>query len=769
MKKVFITLIACVLVLFATSLFTNAIADENTDANQAALDLFTKFYNDGSYKKDTKIYINEESVSEVKEYFHSNITLLERTTYYNGTELWMSNGNGYSGYGTNGNNLTSFKVSRSRVKGTESTLSIEGGMEGYYCTLDDFVKGTHESAHVDSAITLNQGWDIVNGVLVSTSKDILQGYRLFTAPLWLYNEESQNYVDFSLATLEEEVLEEKNTKNSSRLVMKLWTSELDSAKFDETETFVIGEGEGSETYHLFSKAYVYADYITDLEGNGTERDPYLINDETDWATLGNAAVDGYKFNGEHVKLNANITVTEPIFKVSDHAFRGTLDGNNKTITANITGADHIAVIGYTGRKVSDNSIPTVKNLIVNGEISGTDKMAGIVATHYGVMENCTNNAKVTSTGNEVGGLVGYLCIGAQILNSKNTGDIAGLTKVGGAAGFAGGNSVVSGCINDGYITGNTTLGGIVGIASETRLITKCVNNGEVVGKSGKTGTGIAGIVGVTESQNIQITNCVNNGAITFEGENYNAAGIVAVIGDITTGKYILVDNCTNTANITAARFVAGIVANNYDGVITNCTNSGDIHGTTPNGNEFYLGGICARSYSSHKITKEFNIRIYKSISEYDEYKKELTGTIVNCSNSGKVYGNPEYTKHYLIGGIVGSLNSDSESTLSTGIVIACYNTGEVIGSGKTGGIAGFAAKATPAQSMKYCYQLGATIKNLSGVVQTGRYSSGDSGVCLYIGKTGTSTLAQIAAYLLSGASAKPTEQQLLDGYCAYYA
>ena len=704
MKKVFITLIACVLVLFATSLFTNAKADENTDANQAALDLFTKFYNEGSYKKDTKIYINEESVSEVKEYFHSNITLLERTTYYNGTELWMSNGNGYSGYGTNGNNLTSFKVSRSRVKGTESTLSIEGGMEGYYCTLDDFVKGTHESAHVDSAITLNQGWDIVNGVLVSTSKDILQGYRLFTAPLWLYNEESQNYVDFSLATLEEEVLEEKNTKNSSRLVMKLWTSELDSAKFDETETFVIGEGEGSETYHLFSKAYVYTYYITDLEGNGTESDPYLINDETDWATLGNAAVDGYKFNGEHVKLNANITVTEPIFKVSDHAFRGTLDGNNKTITANITGADHIAVIGYTGRKVSDNSIPTVKNLIVNGEISGTDKMAGIVATHYGVMENCTNNAKVTSTGNEVGGLVGYLCIGAQILNSNNTGDIAGLTKVGGAAGFAGGNSVVSGCINDGYITGNTTLGGIVGIASETRLITKCVNNGEVVGKSGKTGTGIA-----------------------------------------------------------------GIVANNYDGVITNCTNSGDIHGTTPNGNEFYLGGICARSYSSHTITKEFNIRIYKSISEYVEYQKELTGTIVNCSNSGKVYGNPEYTKHYLIGGIVGSLNSDSESTLSTGIVIACYNTGEVIGSGKTGGIAGFAAKATPAQSMKYCYQLGATIKNLSGVVQTGRYSSGDSGVCLYIGKTGTSTFAQIAAYLLSGASAKPTEQQLLDGYCAYYA
>ena len=134
----------------------------------------------------TKIYLKEETKDEVSEYFHSEIPSLERTTYYSGSELLMSNGNGYSGYGTTNvdgtDYVTSFKVSKDLVRGTESNTGILGGMEGYYCTLHDFVEGTHSSSHVfneSKTIDLSDGWTYSNGVYTSTSEDVLDGFRLF--------------------------------------------------------------------------------------------------------------------------------------------------------------------------------------------------------------------------------------------------------------------------------------------------------------------------------------------------------------------------------------------------------------------------------------------------------------------------------------------------------------------------------------------------------------------------------------------------------------
>lgn len=750
MKKVFISIISCVLVLFTVSFFISANADENTDANAAAFELFTKFYNDGSYKKDTKIYINENVMKEVENYFHSKVTILERTTYYIGDELWMSNGNGYSGYGTSNGELTRFAVSRSREKGTEKSAGIAGGMEAYYCTLDDFVKGTHNSTHVDAPITLNQGWESINGVLASYSKDVFQGYRLFTAPLWLYTEESKNYIDFSLATLEEEVLENKETKNNTRLVMKLWTSKLDSAKFNSTETFEVGD----QTHYLFSKAYVYKDYITNLEGNGTENDPYLINSELDWATFGNNALDMYKYNGEYVKLNTNISVTEPIFKSTDYAFRGTLDGNEKAITATLDGGTNTSVIGYTGRKVSNNSIPTIKNLVVEGTVNGGEKTSGIVAVHYGEMENCINKATITSKNENgyVGGLVGFLCEGASIINSNNTGNVTGVKLVGGIAGFTNsGTTTVKGCVNSGDITGDTSVGGIIGKATGTLNIDSDVNNGNILGKKSATGTGIAGIVGNADGESVQITNCINKGSVTFEGANYNGAGIVAVVK---TTKTSLIDNCVNEANITAGRFVAGIIANNYNAVITNCSNSGEIRGKSPK-DGCYVAGICAASQTSATVTGIYKIRIYTSKTEFTEVEKELTGTIINCSNSGKIHMDSNDETKQKIGGIVGYFNQNSFK----GVLTACYNSGEVIGTGQTGGIIGIAHSTTPAASAQYCYQLGNTVHNPSGTYATVLWNKDNAAIGTLVGTRSKGDASNICLDLTSSVE---------NGLCAHF-
>ena len=753
MKKLFLCLIVCCFGLYLTSFLPQTAADteEVNDANTLANELFTKYYNSGSYKKDTTLNISEEVAEEIKEYFHANVNILERTTYYNNDELWMSNGNGYSGYGSYEGKLTNFSVSRSREKGNETVLSIEGGMEGYYCTLNDFKEGKHNSAHVENKITLNNGWASIGEVLYSQSNDIIEGYRLFTAPLWLSTPESKNYISFSLVTLEEEVLDAnaKETGNTTRLVMKLWVSSTDKVKVSTDEKFELGEGDEATTHYLFSQAYIYTNYITNLEGNGTKNDPYLIQNDEDWATFGQNAENGYSYDGEYVKLTSNINANETIFKDNNHAFRGTLDGDNKTINANIAGADHTAVIGYVGKKASDNSVPTVKNVIVDGEVSGTDKTGALVSTHYGVMENCTNKATVTSTANEVGGLVGYLCIGAQIQNSTNSGNVAGKLSVGGISGFTGGNSVVNNCTNTGKVEGENVVGGIIGIASQTLKISNNVNEGQVVGNVEQAGKGIGGIVGLTE-KNVNISNCENKGTVTFNNDGYNAGGIVGYI-DTNSTTPTVVDACENLGNVTAGRYVAGIVGNNLGGVILNSHNSGEIYATKPtSGNEFYAAGIVGRSYTSLKVKDTFTIRVYTSIESFTLKEIELEGTIINCSNSGKVYANSEYTKQFKIGGIVGYLNQDSK----TGILTACYNSGEVIGTAQTGGLIGLAQSTTPAQSSKYCYQLGNTVHDLNNSYATKRYSSSDT-ICTLVGKT-SATAAKLCIDIVSSVA---------DGLC----
>ena len=767
MKKLILCLAICCLGLFVLSFFTTAKADdvveESKDAGTLASELFTKYYNEGSYKKDTVININEKVSSELEEYFHANVSLLERTTYYKNDELWMSNGRGYSGYGTQDGKLTNFFVSTTREKGAETVLSIEGGMEGYYCTLNDFVEGKHNSAHVEKEVNLNDGWLQTGNVLYSKSQDVIEGYRLFTAPLWLNNEASRNYVTFALVTLEEEVLVptgvEENSVNDTRLVMKLWASSIDNAKVASDETFALGEG---ESYYLFSKAYIYRNYIENLVGNGTENDPYLIQNNEDWITFGKNAETDYLYDGEYVKLTADINVNETVFKDTYHKFRGTLDGNDKTINASIVGSSRLAVIGYTGKKASNNSVPTVKNLTVSGSVEGADKTGALVAVHYGAMENCTNEASVTGA-NEVGGLVGYLCIGGKIENSTNNGAVTGTSRVGGISGYTGGNSIVRNCKNYAKVEGDYTIGGIVGIASQTLEISYNVNEGAVVGILVQAGNGIGGIVGSTE-KDVKINNCENKGAVTFNAGGYNAGGIVGYVGDNKENPTVI-NECTNSANVTAARYVGGIVGNNLGGVILNSSNAGEINGTTPtSGNEFYLGGIVGRSATNLTVTQKFFVRIYKSMTEFTTKEMELEGTIVNCSNSGKVYANAEITTQLKIGGIVGYLNQDGK----TGILTACYNSGEVIGTSQTGGLIGLAQSTTPKQSGKYCYQLGKTVHNLSGTFAASRYSSQDNNVCIYIGKTSITSAAQACVYLISSSSTQPNSTQLEEGYCAYY-
>lgn len=203
-------------------------SNPNDDVNE----LFQAYYNDGVYTKNTNIYVNKDVLTETKSYFHCGITDLERTTYYNVDELWMTNAAGTinSGYGTSSEGMTHFKKENGQnvvdytVKGTT--------MEDYYITLKDFK---------DSSI---KSWEKVGNVYMTNDVEVLDMFRQFTAPLWLASEEARNYISFSFATVE--VVD-------GNLVMKLWVESGDSGKLISTQDSMVL---ANKTYYVFSQAVI---------------------------------------------------------------------------------------------------------------------------------------------------------------------------------------------------------------------------------------------------------------------------------------------------------------------------------------------------------------------------------------------------------------------------------------------------------------------------------------------------------------------------------
>lgn len=713
-----------ILGLLGTLAFTNlsSVQANEISVNDNVKALLTEYYNKGVYKKTTEIYLSPEAVDELQIYFHAGSTELKRTTYYDGNQLWMSRKNGtYAYYGTDAEgNLTSAttqealsvpeKASLAVTKGNNTdsqTWDTEDvGMEGYYVTLKDISEDFFDEVT----------WTYENGVYATDASKVIDYFRLFTAPCFLsVSEKNMNYITFTKVTVEELY---------GTLELKLYAEGTESGKLTSSSG-------------IFSSATVVKDFQTSL---GTELEPYAINTQADFDNFKAKAAAGSTFEGKYIELNTDVTLDEILNKTSATQFAGVFDGNNHVITLNIEGADHVAAFGYLAKTGE------IKNVVLEGTVNATDEKAGgLVATCYGVVRDCENRATITSTSYEVGGLVGYLCIGAKIYDSVNNGNVIGGTKVGGIAGFTGGNSIVENCKNMSAIEGDYSVGGIVGVASQSLRISRNVNEGSVVGKTVATGKGTGGIVGDTD-KNVKITYCENKGTVTVS-EGYNAGGIVGVIGNNDTTPTV-VDGCTNSGNITAGRIIGGIVANNQGGVIFNCSNSGTIYGTTPDDSfNFNLGGIVGKSTTSLKDTATFTIRKYTSVTEYEELtEQELTGTIINCSNSGKVYADPEITTQQKIGGIVGYLNDGS----NTGILTACYNSGEVIGTKQTGGIIGISQTSTEAASSKYCYQLGSTVKFLNGTVATSRYSS-QNNVCTLLGYRSGATTANICIDLSSSA------------------
>ena len=130
-------------------------------------------------------------------------------------------------------------------------------------------------------------------------------------------------------------------------------------------------------------------------GNGTSSSPYIINTATHLLYFAQQLNAGYTFEGEYIKLNANLDMTSYTWDSENlKTFEGNFDGNNKTITINTT---FLRYIGEAG--------------IVNWlKLNSTQVLPDVLMcySNSGIIQNCGVRGNVIKSSSNTGD-AGLLC------------------------------------------------------------------------------------------------------------------------------------------------------------------------------------------------------------------------------------------------------------------------------------------------------------------------------------------------------------------------
>lgn len=500
------------------------------------------------------------------------------------------------------------------------------------------------------------------------------------------------------------------------------------------------------------KVYLINSVPVIFTGDGTEDSPYLIENKADWHKLSSFVAESkWEYNGYFFRVTNDIDFANDTIMPVAHSgvsFNGVLDGNGKTfkdfVFDNPYGFANKIPEGdkyyYLGKRVGlFGTIGTegvVKNLTINGIMTGYSEIGGFTGNLYGTIDNCVNKGLVgtiSSTG--AAGIAYYMYQGSAIRNCVNEGKVLPDNGSGGGQTGAAGivytaleNTVVENCRNRGevgsklktmnYGIGNSLAGNIINCHNE-----KPIN-----------GTGsLVGLVN-TIGKNSVMENCSNTADLSYpEGAN-----VFGVVGTAAAGGSGYMKNCFNTGNITVKNACAG-VANTVNMPMIDCYNTGNITST----NQKAVGvvvklaatttqrNISSGLYNTGEIKSKYSetAGVASQVTEYailrDSYNTgNVTqehnglccggvaaagyGRLENCFNTGNilswghctggVYGRPGTSKTDFDAGVydcfnLGNVEVNSKLTSNSvyaavgGVagspmngetnIVRCYNTGNV--------------------------------------------------------------------------------------------
>ncbi|MBE6706966.1 MAG: hypothetical protein E7577_04915 [Ruminococcaceae bacterium] len=366
-------------------------------------------------------------------------------------------------------------------------------------------------------------------------------------------------------------------------------------------------------------------------------------------------------------LENDITITDTY----QTEFKGTFNGNGKTITASAPIFNQVMNATIENFKVVSQD---------NAEVTLADG-GGMVCNKAGgntILRNITNTVSLKSTNStsttnhSLAGIVGDFVAGAEkstvtIYGCVNEGNISANDTKGIAGGIVGGathasgnyNVIVENCSNSGVISA-MKCGGIVGLFDKlTGSVTlkNCQNLGNVDAKKDLAG-GIVSQVTANIS-NLKIENCVNSGDVSIAAVKY-VGGMIGYCQMSGNTSKVQISRCYNSGDINAptdkdtGALAGGIGGRVKGGLIEYCGNSGAISGGG------YTAGIVARNSDNARIIRYcYNVGNVSSAMEVESKDVGYCAGILAFGSADEIYG------CYNKGEIEGSTTSKAVAQIAT--------------------------------------------------------------------------------------------------------
>ena len=173
-----------------------------------------------------------------------------------------------------------------------------------------------------------------------------------------------------------------------------------------------------------------------------------------------------------------------------------------------------------------NSGTKVTNCHVSGTVE-SDVLAGGLTGYasYTEFESCSAKAKVSATGNNIGGFIGE-GFAASFTDCAAEGSVTGSWCCGGFAGVIGYKAEAEHCIADVNVTATDwNTGDFVGYTEQNTSISDCVALGNVSNPITSTTSKLGGFVGSMDNS-ISIQNCHAAGTVQGGNEEHPAGGFI---------------------------------------------------------------------------------------------------------------------------------------------------------------------------------------------------------------------------------------------------
>lgn len=385
-------------------------------------------------------------------------------------------------------------------------------------------------------------------------------------------------------------------------------------------------------------------------GSGTYDDPYLILNPIQLNQLRNY-LNKY---GVYFKLMANIDLTEfiedenptqgwqPIGTAST-PFKGTLDGNGKTISGlwiNRSSSDYVGLFGCTngatiayltlkgssvkGRNYvsllsAHSEYTTIGDCNLSASLSGDSYVGGCVGWgNSNQITKVSSTVDVTSSGSFAGGIIGYAeGVGSISENRVTCNNVSGGDFVGGVCGANRGTIPFTTCHVEANVNGGTYVGGVVGqidYPNSEGNMTSCSFCGDINGSFY-----VGGICGKYASS-ATMKGCYAVAHVLASGNKIG--GLVGeTYGTYNNGRVNLLNNYFS-GSVSGAEEVGGLIGHAYNGKTQYCYANTIVSGKQA------IGGL-----------------IGKAEGQKSNFRMELISNVAICSsvkatgyNVGRIFG-----------------------------------------------------------------------------------------------------------------------------------